>query len=72
MHTEVYGHVHQQTEASDTWIVNHGLFCTPVVQVYVNFDGKLQRIIPESVTIASNKQVVIGFSSAHTGHVVLQ
>lgn len=72
MHTEVYGHVHKQEEASDTWVVNHGLFCTPVVQVYVNYEGKLQRIVPKSVTIESNKQILIQFSSAHTGHVVLQ
>jgi hypothetical protein len=56
-----------QTEAASTWTINHGLNCKPVVAVYVNYENKLQEILPGSIEYPSDSQVVIRFSQPFSG-----
>lgn len=60
-----------QDTASDTWTINHGLNGKPTAAVFVNFEGKLQQILPAEVSYPSNTQVVIKFSQPFTGVVRL-
>lgn len=72
MNQNMVGYTHEQPEASSTWIVVHGLNCKPTVQVYINFDGKLQRVIPLSIVADSNIQTTITFTSNQSGTAVFQ
>ena len=58
---------HEQTTPSDTWVITHGLYTYPVVDVYVSADGQLQKILPEAVTYTSSTVVTISFSEPRTG-----
>lgn len=61
------GHTHKQTAAAATWTINHQLNRRVGVSTYINFDGKLQAVLPREVEIVSDTQVVIRFSAAQSG-----
>ena len=60
-------HVHNQGQASDTWIINHTLGGKPQVTVVDSADthvfGEVQYI--------SNAQVTVSFSAAFSGYAYL-
>lgn len=58
---------HKQTTAAAAWTINHNLGRTPAVSVAINFEGKLQVVLPREIEIVSPNQVVVRFSAAQTG-----
>jgi hypothetical protein len=63
----IFGHNHTQSEATDTWVINHALGVMPVVDVQVVHEGVLQKMIPLAVEYPSNSQVIVRFTSPRTG-----
>lgn len=60
-------YLHTQSEASDTWVVNHSLGdLNPIVQVYSPDD---EMVEPESITIDSSNQLTLIFGEEVTGKV---
>lgn len=55
-----------QATAATTWVFNHQLGYMPIVDVYVDVDGALHKIIPASVE-ASSLSVTVTFSQAYSG-----
>lgn len=61
------GHNHVQSEAAATWIINHSLNRSPSITVAINFEGKLQVILPREIEVVSPTQVAVKFTSPQTG-----
>ena len=60
-----YNH-HQQT-ASLNWDISHGMDCYPAVDVYINMDGSLTKIIPNGITLIDKNTLRISFSEEQAG-----
>ncbi len=58
---------HTQETAADTWVVNHKLGVHPIVDVSVDIEGTLTKIIPATVEVISENTVRITFTKAFTG-----
>lgn len=59
---------HVQYDASDTWEIVHNQFTmAPIVDVYVNVDGNLTKIIPKDVEVIDQSTVRILFTTPRTG-----
>lgn len=71
--TQQFAVQHEVTEASDTWVIGHGLGYYPIVRVFVpnGSPAAVEEILPASVVHNDLNQVTITFSSAHTGFVRL-
>jgi len=66
---ELNTYIHYQNFQSDVWTINHSMNVgTPNVQVYEQ-DNRM--VIPESVEIISNQQVVVRFGRPVTGRAVV-
>lgn len=66
------GYTHYQLAASTTWSVPHNLNCNPALQVYVWYDGTLQRILPLDITINDSNNLTITFSEPQSGRAFLR
>lgn len=60
-------HTHTQDTPADTWTIAHGLNCKPVVSVSVNYDGKLQVILPSQIQFVDLNTVVVSFTQPYSG-----
>lgn len=60
-----------QAEASASWVVLHNLNLYPAIDVFVQYGGVTQKILPRAITYDSVNQVTITFSTAMTGLAVL-
>lgn len=58
---------HEQTAASDTWTIVHGLNAQPIVAVQVDLEGVRQAILPMDISYPDFNTVVVSFSRAFTG-----
>lgn len=68
-----YSYTHTQDDADTTWNVAHNLgIATPVVQVYVVYEGVAQRIQPVSVVSVDGNNITITFSAALAGYAILK
>lgn len=57
-----------QSTPSSTWGIVHNLNLEcPVVDVFVNVDGTLEKIIPESVQVSDVNTVTITFTTDYAG-----
>jgi|WetSurMetagenome_2_1015567.scaffolds.fasta_scaffold655343_2 hypothetical protein len=63
----IYSHTHVQDTPSSSWVINHGLYCYPVVSVKVEEEGVLTEILPNNITFPSLTQVVVTFTSPRVG-----
>lgn len=61
------GVTHKQEEASDAWTISHNLGRVPGVTVAINFDSKLQVVLPREIEIVDENQVIVRFSNPQTG-----
>jgi hypothetical protein len=61
-----------QAVASDKWVIKHDMNCMPTVQVYVMYEGSLQRIIPNSVVATDLNTLTIGFTVPFVGTALLK
>lgn len=58
---------HTQATPSDTWTITHNLKDYPLVDVYIDFDGGTQKIIPLEVIYVDTNSCTITFSNPQTG-----
>lgn len=66
--TARYEHVQETPEA--IWTVRHNLFTrSPVVDVFVDFDGVLQKMMPKAIVVVSALECRIEWSVPRTGRV---
>jgi len=63
-----YSHTHTQSEPAAEWIVYHNLgTMAPVVDVYVDHEGKRQKIIPLGVELIDNLSLKVTFTVPRAG-----
>jgi hypothetical protein len=58
---------HVQASASALWTVTHNLNNYPIVDVMVDNDGVLTKIIPKNIRVINLNTCQIEFSSPRTG-----
>lgn len=63
------GYTHQQPMPNTVWTVAHNLNRAVMVDVFVNFQGKLEKILPRNVVILDLNTVRVEFSTPMTGKV---
>jgi len=56
-----------QASASDTWVINHKLGQYPVVDVYVSYNGEMQKILPLAIDYTDKDTCTITFSAPRAG-----
>lgn len=64
-------HEHIQAVASDTWTVIHNLKMYPIIDVFVEVDGNVHKIIPAGVEYTDMNSCVVTFSSPQVGHAMV-
>ena len=67
---------HEQTVASDTWVINHGIGANgsggvPIVDVLWDNAGTLQKIVPAGITITSQNVLTITFTTPRAGQAII-
>lgn len=60
-------YTHDQKTLSDNWLIKHNLNCKPVVQVFVDYEGTRQPIMPLDIIFTDDNNVRIVFSQTFTG-----
>lgn len=58
---------HNQDTPALTWTITHGQKTYPAVDVYIDVDGTVQKILPNSVTYVDENTVSVSFSQARAG-----
>jgi hypothetical protein len=58
---------HTQTVASTTWTIIHNGGCHPAVDVSINYNGNLTKILPLNIRNVDLNTIEITFSSPQTG-----
>lgn len=58
---------HTQAAASASWVIAHNLGLYPSIDVYINYQGGVQKILPMAITFDTVNQCTVTFSSARTG-----
>lgn len=58
---------HKQDTPAAIWVINHYLHNYPIVDVMVNEEGKLQKIIPKDIKVIDENTCEIHFSTPRTG-----
>lgn len=59
---------HIQNSPADTWIVRHNLYTqSPIVDVFVEVDGVLQKILPKQVKVIDQLECHIVWSTPRAG-----
>lgn len=61
----VYKHV--QEVAATVWTIAHGTGSYPAVDVYVDNEGTIEKIMPQRVSYVSPTVCTVTFSSPRTG-----
>ena len=56
-----------QAAPAAVWTIDHNFGRTPAVTVFINHGGKLQTVLPLSVEVVTENQVVVRFSAAQSG-----
>lgn len=62
-------HTHKQLAASDVWSITHGMNLRYFT--YTAFDATGKQVLPNEMTIVSNTQVILAFSTPVAGHCTL-
>lgn len=64
--TDRYEHV--QAEPSSLWTVRHNLYTrAPVVDAFIEIDGKIQKMLPKAVVVVSDVVLQIEWSVPRSG-----
>jgi len=63
----VINYTHEQQVASSSWGINHSLNTFPIVDVFVNQQSGLIKIIPEDVTYIDSMTCIVSFTQPTTG-----
>ena len=67
MLTGARGLTHEQAAPSDEWTITHNFGREPVVDVFIDVDGVLTKILPHGMQIVSANEIKIVFTSPRTG-----
>lgn len=66
---------HEQTLPATEWVITHNLHgsgaSVPIVDVFVDVDGLVQKIIPASIEIVDNTTVRVTFSVLRSGFAIV-
>ena len=65
--TPVQNYQHVQETAAEVWTINHSMGTYPSVDVYVDVDGVIQKIMPQAVTYVDALTCTVTFSTARSG-----
>lgn len=60
-----------QAVASTSWVIAHGMGMYPIVDVFVDYQGESQKILPRSVAYTNTNTCTITFSQPLTGKATL-
>lgn len=69
---QAIGYEFVQTVPATLWTIKHNLSCQPIVHVYINVEGNLERILPASIEATNLQTIEVRFSVPQIGHVVLK
>lgn len=58
---------HTQPTASDVWRIQHNLSAYPVVDVFVDYNGRPTKIVPLNIGYESKDVCVITFTQPFSG-----
>jgi hypothetical protein len=63
------GYYFVQTTPNMTWVITHNLNVPngPVIDVSVNYQGSLQRMIPSSIVATSANVTTVTFTAPYSG-----
>lgn len=61
-----YNHV--QDTPSDTWTIVHGFGGYPIVDVFINIDGAVQKVIPLGIIYIDSATCTVTFTSPQSGY----
>lgn len=59
---------HEQDVPATTWTITHNFNGYPMVDVYVMYEGALNKIIPSGITYVDANTVQVNFSTAYAGY----
>lgn len=61
-------HTHEQAVAATEWTVVHNLgTIAPVVDVFIDVDGKKMKILPGGIEVIDNRTLKVHFSAPRSG-----
>lgn len=64
----MFSHNHEQDVAAAEWNITHNLnTLAPVVDVFIDYEGAVQKIIPASVQVIDAATVKVTFTEARSG-----
>lgn len=63
------GYTHKQLMANSVWTVAHNLNRAVMIDVFVNFQGRLEKILPRNIVVVDDNTVRVEFTKAMTGTV---
>jgi hypothetical protein len=59
---------HVQEEASDAWLIRHSQHGYPLIDVFIEYEDAVQKIIPQEIEYVDDNTVRVRFSSPRTGY----
>jgi len=59
---------HEQADPATTWTITHNFGGYPMVDVYVMYEGELNKIIPSGITYVDENTVQVNFTIAYAGY----
>lgn len=58
---------HTQSTATDTWVIVHNLNSYPAVDVFIDYQSTVQKVVPRSIVYTDANTCTVSFASAQTG-----
>lgn len=65
-------YIHSQDVPATEWNIAHNMNCSPIVHVYILYEGVVQRVIPNAIDVVDANNITITFTSARNGQAVLR
>lgn len=59
---------HTQTEPATEWTINHNLNGYPIIDVLVNYEGGIHKVVPKQVVYVNANTCRVIFNNAQTGY----
>jgi len=56
-----------QATPSVAWSINHELNCKPVIDVFANLNGSIQKVFPLEIIYVDDNNVVVTFTAPESG-----
>lgn len=58
---------HEQSVAATTWTITHGLKDYPIIDVFVDYQGEIHKIIPSEITYVDQNTCTVTFTTDYSG-----